>query len=952
MIRAAFMLMLLILTMMSSLLLPLKNVNAQDRIEITELADRVCIDSGVLMVDLLKQGVRVAKWTVKSTNLEMAANSGDRYAMGKSYPLWDWIPTQAWPGMLAMRNYSFMLLEHTDAKASLQFSMKMNATTVTGDTVTLEITKKITVYYGKYFVEWLTIIENLDDITALFEVTWEQKIGYTYAWCGIIGTRSDNDWQAWRDGDQVKLNKPEQKEHFVRRLAPNLKWIAVPDVEEGGVGAVLINNMTAAVWLEAAEWGTEVRTEFPTLEVPAKGEVAFSFKVYGGPVGVSTLEEAGFGDLARELVGEAALAKYSLKVFTDKLVYEPDTVGNYNVTVEYKGPDSVQGELRLSLKNETFTFFINTLNITISTGLNNFSGNVNIPSVQGFYYFKVYLYVAESFMDEKLLPIVVLTQTRMPLSVVFVWHHHQAPNLYPNATFFGPWAFYHTYNDEFKPYYEGGAYMVHVSILEAYPSIKMTYHLSPSLLWQWDLGLKEGWQGMDGKYVPPDDPKMSRVNFTLEGYKAMEQNGQIEIITSYFAHPIAGYVIDNYGWGDLLDYEMKLGAETTLNITGCRAKGMWTPEMFFSMELIDLMVENGIEYTILDKSCHFDKAEGDKGSIFEAYKLQDRDGREISVLFRDTSLSNIIGFQNRFSDTYAADLAAREYVTRLLKVYTMANTKIVPIALDGENWMIFSPTVAETPIFFERLCYYLNQTQSLGFLKTTTLNDALKEYPPQRIITNVPTTSWTCGYAKWVIERKVMQEKMWDAAKEAYGYLDAYKRAVGMDEHWMRTAVAMMHCVDSDFYWAEFLYPPAVFEWSEEVKKLTSEVLQKVSISNISLKEGKLIIEIHNAIASNVKAMLTVKVRETIKMIDITLPANQKMTVELFEDITERTTVEGTIKYESMYGLIPIAEPTIREVVPLPPGLSFELVASIVALIVIGCVTSYLLVRRKKVFTK
>ncbi len=77
-------------------------------------------------------------------------------------------------------------------------------------------------------------------------------------------------------------------------------------------------------------------------------------------------------------------------------------------------------------------------------------------------------------------------------------------------------------------------------------------HLSPSLLWQWNYRLRHGFLTQDGSYVPPNDPRLDRVRRALEAYKKLAEEGHVEIISSFFNHPIPGYVASSYGWGTAL----------------------------------------------------------------------------------------------------------------------------------------------------------------------------------------------------------------------------------------------------------------------------------------------------------------------------------------------------------------------------------------------------------------
>ena len=130
---------------------------------------------------------------------------------------------------------------------------------------------------------------------------------------------------------------------------------------------------------------------------------------------------------------------------------------------------------------------------------------------------------------------------REPLTVVFVWHHHQAPNYLPDGTLHSDWAFRYVYGDLFEGF-EGGPYSVHLELHESHGAVRDVDHLSPSLLDQWERACREGYRTPDG-YVPPDDGRVERVRRVLEGYRRLVRESRVEPMFSVFAHTVQGLVL-------------------------------------------------------------------------------------------------------------------------------------------------------------------------------------------------------------------------------------------------------------------------------------------------------------------------------------------------------------------------------------------------------------------------
>ena len=240
-------------------------------------------------------------------------------------------------------------------------------------------------------------------------------------------------------------------------------------------------------------------------------------------------------------------------------------------------------------------------------------------------------------------PLVVLnTAGRAPLTLAMVFHMHQPIYLNLQGEFEQPWVQVHTGGD-FE--YNGtwyGAYQWHVLMLEDHPGIKVTYNLQPSLLYQWNDSL------LDFKYngsFPSEEAPLSHdltaINETVDGYRSLAASGQIEILTSPFYHPLSAILVE-LGWSSDLLAQIELGKNYTDSYMGVNATGMWTPEMGFTMGMVPIMQEAGIQYTVLDQANHFVGAQGPgaNSSVYQPFELNGTNGSHIIVFFRDTEISD------------------------------------------------------------------------------------------------------------------------------------------------------------------------------------------------------------------------------------------------------------------------------------------------------------------------
>jgi alpha-amylase/alpha-mannosidase (GH57 family) len=146
------------------------------------------------------------------------------------------------------------------------------------------------------------------------------------------------------------------------------------------------------------------------------------------------------------------------------------------------------------------------------------------------------------------------------------------------------------------------------------------------------------------------------------------------------------------------------------------------------------------------------------------------------VFFRDQEVSDQIGFQNNFLSKEDADSFARDLVIKILEKAWLSNEtyksyRVFTIALDGENWMIFSKTPPNAALFLDYFYGYLEQAQRDKALMTCTAKEALTFLKPTRVLYFVPTNSWLGSFDKWTTEKA--QTSQWKQVELLYRKLEA-----------------------------------------------------------------------------------------------------------------------------------------------------------------------------------
>ncbi len=210
---------------------------------------------------------------------------------------------------------------------------------------------------------------------------------------------------------------------------------------------------------------------------------------------------------------------------------------------------------------------------------------------------------------------------------------------------------------------------------------------------------------------------MARV---LPAYKAAAEKGSIEISTSPFYHPILPLLCDTdagrvsatglslpqhrFRHPEDAEEQLRRGLELHQRVFGLRPRGVWPSEGSVSDEVIAIAARQGIEWMATDEGVlgrslnrFFERDPhgrllGDgPADLYTIYEYQ-RDGAEMHMVFRDHSLSDLIGFV--YSGMPAQE-AAYHLVQHLKQSSQQLLKKkvepVVAIILDGENAWEYYP---------------------------------------------------------------------------------------------------------------------------------------------------------------------------------------------------------------------------------------------------------------------
>lgn len=275
-------------------------------------------------------------------------------------------------------------------------------------------------------------------------------------------------------------------------------------------------------------------------------------------------------------------------------------------------------------------------------------------------------------------------------------------------------------------------------------------------------------------------------------YKSMLEKGQIEISTSPYYHPILPLLIDVRSSQrsvtdiqlpkaelDLMEdakAQVSLAIKRFKDVFGKAPSGMWPSEQCISPEMIQVLSAAGIKWTITDEGILSKTLEkefvrnfygdlDDPYDLCRSYKV-DIEGESVNVLFRNSVLADLIGFEygNHDPETAANDLYERVKNIQAKLTSTPDRHHVVVIALDGENcWESYKH---DGKPFLKALYTLLAEDNSLD---VTTVKDYLKSVHKHPVLNTIHSGSWiNRNFKLWVGDptKNIAWDYLWNTRND------------------------------------------------------------------------------------------------------------------------------------------------------------------------------------------
>ena len=265
--------------------------------------------------------------------------------------------------------------------------------------------------------------------------------------------------------------------------------------------------------------------------------------------------------------------------------------------------------------------------------------------------------------------------------------------------------------------------------------------------------------------------QLTAVREIIPLYRRLLEEGQIELTTTPFFHPILPLLIDTdftkrarpdlplpsrFRAPDDAETQLRRAVEFHAATFGRPPVGLWPSEGSVCPELLPLLPKVGLRWLATDEGIlarSFDAARQPwhrQQDLYQPY-LAGPEGQEVTLLFRDRDLSDAFGFVYQKT---TPETALDDVLRRLRHIIHDAQQEQVTIAivLDGENpWEHYH----EGGEPFLSLLYTACSTGALdsGAVRATTatISDAIDAAPASRRISHLHSGSWiNQDYKIWI----------------------------------------------------------------------------------------------------------------------------------------------------------------------------------------------------------
>ncbi len=311
-------------------------------------------------------------------------------------------------------------------------------------------------------------------------------------------------------------------------------------------------------------------------------------------------------------------------------------------------------------------------------------------------------------------------------------------------------------------------------------------------------------------------------------HKRLQDRGQIEVITTPYAHPILPLLYSTSlaakgdpttALPDWYSFANDAVGQLARSVTEYQARfsrkpsGLWPAEGAVAPEIVKMVADAGFHWMasgeqVLARSLGIGDFTRDASdtvneadALYRPYVVHSRDGSSVAMVFRDQRLSDLIAFE--YSGTPGEEAAA-DFMRRLenIRARLSAGGKegphLVSIILDGENaWENYDNDGKE---FLDALYRRLAESETV---RTITVSEYLLMYPEQRRLDSLWWGAWfSPDYSTWIGEPE--ENTAWNylaRVRKDLAEYDLYKRKKADPKSLQRALDFMYLAEGSDWFW-------------------------------------------------------------------------------------------------------------------------------------------------------
>jgi len=325
------------------------------------------------------------------------------------------------------------------------------------------------------------------------------------------------------------------------------------------------------------------------------------------------------------------------------------------------------------------------------------------------------------------------------------------------------------------------------------------------------------------------DKALAVIKDVIPIHKELQDKGQIQVITTPYAHPILPLLYDTnlekvgnpgaimpprFSYPNDAIAHLSKSVEVYKSHYGRDPRGLWPGEGAVAQEIIKLVADAGYQWMasgeiVLAKSLGLDSFVRDSAdtvkeadALYRPYGVEDKSGAKVMMIFRDQVISDKIGF------TYSGmpgEAAADDVMKRLDNIQVQLKTSgatgphLVSIILDGENaWEYYDN---DGKAFLNALYKRLSESKTV---KTVTPSEYFGLFPNQKTLPKplFPGAWFSANYDTWIGEEE--EATAWNyllKTREMLAQYDIAKRKTTAPEKLAKALDFMYLAEGSDWFW-------------------------------------------------------------------------------------------------------------------------------------------------------